>query len=224
MAADSFSTPEHDSEQLLLARDSAAEPEMLTDVARDSEPRPARAETASAHAQRGDRDDGVAEVVVAAAGDPDSAVAATGEDARDGDDMPSESISSPAKVLRIGSMIRQLLEEVRRAPLDEAGRERLAEIYETSVSELSTSLSPDLRSELARVSLPFGEGTPSEGELRLAQAQLVGWLEGLFHGIQAAMFSQQAAQQVVQQQRGGPAALGRGTQAESGPPPGGVYL
>ncbi len=144
----------------------------------------------------------------------------------DDDAMPPESISSPAKVLRVGSMIRQLLEEVRRAPLDDAGRERLADIYATSVSELSASLSPDLRAELQRVSLPFGEGTPSEGELRLAQAQLVGWLEGLFHGIQAAMFSQQVAQQ-----QGGQPALPRGPQ--NGPPgapggtapsPGGVYL
>jgi hypothetical protein len=96
--------------------------------------------------------------------------------------------------MRIGSMIKLLLEEVRQAPLDEAGRARLAEIYETSVKELSEGLSDDLREELARLTAPFEEGTPpSEAELRVAQAQLVGWLEGLFHGIQATLFAQQMA-------------------------------
>jgi len=114
----------------------------------------------------------------------------------------TESVASPAKVLRIGSMTKELLEEVRRAPLDEAGRNRLREIYETSVRELAGGLSPDLRDELARLSSPFQEGTPSDAELRVAQAQLVGWLEGLFHGIQAALFSQQmAAQAQLQQMR-----------------------
>ncbi|MEO6121107.1 MAG: bacterial proteasome activator family protein [Acidimicrobiales bacterium] len=105
-----------------------------------------------------------------------------------------ESVEQPAKVMRIASMIRLLLEEVRQAPLDEASRNRLREIYETSIEELCDGLSPALRDELSRVSMPFGEGTiPSEGELRVAQAQLVGWLEGLFHGIQATMFAQQMA-------------------------------
>jgi hypothetical protein len=105
-----------------------------------------------------------------------------------------ESVEHPAKVMRIGSMIKLLLEEVRQAPLDEAGRARLAEIYETSVKELSEGLSDDLREELARLTAPFEEGTPpSEAELRVAQAQLVGWLEGLFHGIQATLFAQQMA-------------------------------
>ncbi len=114
----------------------------------------------------------------------------------------TESIASPAKVLRIGSMTKELLEEVRRAPLDDAGRNRLREIYETSVHELAGGLSPDLRDELARLSSPFEEGTPSDAELRVAQAQLVGWLEGLFHGIQAALFSQQmVAQAQLQQMR-----------------------
>ena len=97
-------------------------------------------------------------------------------------ELRSEAIEQPAKVMRIGSMVKQLLDEVRQAPLDEASRERLREIYELSVRELASGLSPDLAAELDRLSLPFDEGTPSEGELRVAQAQLVGWLEGLFHG------------------------------------------
>lgn len=102
-----------------------------------------------------------------------------------------DAINSPAKVLRIGAMTKQLLEEVRRAPLDEAGRSRLREIYETSVRELGECLAGELRDELARLSSPFQSEVPSEDELRVAQAQLVGWLEGLFHGIQAALFTQQ---------------------------------
>ena len=105
-----------------------------------------------------------------------------------------ESVEQPAKVMRIGSMIKQLLEEVRQAPLDEASRSRLREIYDTSIAELADGLSPDLREELSRMALPFGpDEVPSEGELRVAQAQLVGWLEGLFHGIQATLFAQQMA-------------------------------
>jgi hypothetical protein len=105
----------------------------------------------------------------------------------------TESVEQPAKVMRIGTMVKQLLEEARQAPLDEAGRARLREIYELSVTELTSGLSPDLVAELDRVSIPFGEGVPSESELRLAQAQLVGWLEGLFHGIQATLMAQQMA-------------------------------
>jgi hypothetical protein len=105
-----------------------------------------------------------------------------------------ESIEEPAKVMRIGSMVRQLLEEVRQAPLDEAGRSRLKEIYEQSIRELASGLSPDLRDELDRMAMPFdNDRTPSEAELRVAQAQLVGWLEGLFHGIQATLMAQQMA-------------------------------
>ncbi len=104
----------------------------------------------------------------------------------------TEAVQHPAKVMRIGTMVRQLLEEVRQAPLDEASRNRLREIYETSVQELGDVLSPELKDELARLSLPFDEGNPpSEAELRVAHAQLVGWLEGLFHGIQATLFAQQ---------------------------------
>ena len=105
---------------------------------------------------------------------------------------PVESVERPAKVMRIAAMIKQLLDEVRQAPIDEASRTRLREIYEASVRELGDGLSPDLRGELARMTLPFAETTvPTESELRIAQAQLVGWLEGLFHGIQATMFAQQ---------------------------------
>ncbi len=144
-------------------------------------------------------------------------------------DASRESIDQPAKVMRIGSMIRQLLEEVRQAPLDEPSRDRLREIYETSVVELADGLSPDLRDELARLALPFDEGTPSEAELRVAQAQLVGWLEGLFHGIQATLYAQQvAAQRQLQEmsQRGLPPGL-RGPSEPGGASqdrPPGTYL
>lgn len=104
-----------------------------------------------------------------------------------------EAIEQPAKVMRIGSMVKQLLDEVRQAPLDEAGRTRLRKIYEESVHELSTGLSPDLVAELERMTFPFGDEPPSEAELRVTQAQLVGWLEGLFHGIQATLMAQQMA-------------------------------
>jgi hypothetical protein len=116
---------------------------------------------------------------------------------------PTETVTEPAKVMRIGSMVKQLLEEVRTSPLDEASRERLAEIYERSIVELSDALSPDLRQELHMLTLPFNDGVvPSEGELRVAKAQLVGWLEGLFHGIQATLFAQQiAARQQLEQMR-----------------------
>jgi hypothetical protein len=111
-------------------------------------------------------------------------------------------VEQPAKVMRIGTMIKQLLEEVRAAPLDEAGRQRLREIHETSIHELEEGLSPELRDELERLTLPFGPEVPSEAELRIAQAQLVGWLEGLFHGIQTALFAQQmVARQQLEQMR-----------------------
>ncbi len=108
-------------------------------------------------------------------------------------DQQTDFISQPAKVMRIGSMVKTLLDEARVAPLDEAGRQRLREIYETSIHELSSALSSDLGDELARMAMPFSADVPSESELRVAQAQLVGWLEGLFHGIQASLFAQQAA-------------------------------
>jgi hypothetical protein len=112
----------------------------------------------------------------------------------EGERSPAELIEEPAKVMRIGSMIKQLLEEVRSAPLDEAGRTRLAHIHQRSIVELEQGLAPELVDELHRITLPFVENsTPSDAELRIAQAQLVGWLEGLFHGIQTALFAQQMA-------------------------------
>jgi Protein of unknown function (DUF2587) len=109
-------------------------------------------------------------------------------------DEQLETVTAPAKVMRIGSMVKQLLEEVRTGSLDEPSRERLAEIYERSIVELSEALSPDLQDELRNLALPFKDGViPSDGELRVAKAQLVGWLEGLFHGIQATLFAQQIA-------------------------------
>jgi len=103
-----------------------------------------------------------------------------------------ENVHHPAKVMRIATMVRQLLEEVRQSSLDEPSRERMRDVYETSVRELGEVLSPDLKDELGRLSLPFEADAPSEAELRVAHAQLVGWLEGLFHGIQAMLFAQQA--------------------------------
>lgn len=119
------------------------------------------------------------------------------------DKSPLDLVGQPAKVMRIGNMVKQLLEEVRTAPLDEAGRARLAEVHERSLRELEEGLSPELVAELRRITLPFEENTtPSDAELRIAQAQLVGWLEGLFHGIQTALVAQQmAAQQQLTQMR-----------------------
>jgi len=108
-------------------------------------------------------------------------------------DAIAEAVEEPAKVMRIGSMIKQLLDEVRQAPLDDKSRDRVRDVFEQSVKELAAGLSPDLREELGRLTLPFDADTPSDSELRVAQAQLVGWLEGLFHGIQATLFAQQMA-------------------------------
>jgi hypothetical protein len=130
----------------------------------------------------------------------------------DGDDMDeiTSMVEQPAKVMRIGTMIKQLLEEVRAAPLDEAGRQRLREIHEAAVGELADGLAPELREELGRLTLPFGSDIPTEAELRIAQAQLVGWLEGLFHGIQTALVAQQMAarQQLEGMRRAIPGAPG----------------
>jgi hypothetical protein len=121
---------------------------------------------------------------------PDAMQVQVDEDQRSITDL----VEQPAKVMRIGTMIKQLLEEVRAAPLDEASRSRLREIHATSIRELEDGLAPELREELERLALPFSEDkVPSDAELRIAQAQLVGWLEGLFHGIQTALFAQQMA-------------------------------
>jgi hypothetical protein len=144
----------------------------------------------------------------------------------------TETVTAPAKVMRIGSMVKQLLEEVRASPLDDASRERVAEIYERSIVELAEALSPDLQDELRNLALPFKDGEiPSDAELRIAKAQLVGWLEGLFHGIQATLFAQQiAARQQLEQMRQlppgapGPGGLGpRGAPIDVGDRPG-TYL
>jgi Protein of unknown function (DUF2587) len=143
----------------------------------------------------------------------------TGAPADEGPGM--ETVTEPAKVMRIGSMVKQLLDEVRGTTLDEPSRERLAEIYERSVTELASALSPDLAEELRSLTLPFEPGeVPTEGELRIAKAQLVGWLEGLFHGIQATLFAQQlAARQQLEQMRQLPPG-----QAPPGPDRPGTYL
>lgn len=126
----------------------------------------------------------------------DSIEIITGQQIGDGEGQRSvtDLVEQPAKVMRIGTMIKQLLEEVRAAPLDDASRTRLREVHATSIRELEDGLAPELREELQRLALPFSEDSvPSDAELRIAQAQLVGWLEGLFHGIQTALFAQQMA-------------------------------
>jgi hypothetical protein len=125
------------------------------------------------------------------------------EPSGEGDDgSDKETVSQPSKLIRIATMVKSMLEEVRQASLDEAGRQRLRQIHERSLRELSEVLSGDLQEELSEVMLPFDDSTPSESELRIAQAQLVGWLEGLFHGIQATMMTQQmTAQQQLEQMR-----------------------
>src|SRR5215467_1493451 len=162
---------------------------------------------------------------------PAEAVSEPAED--DGDDLRelTDLVEQPAKVMRIGSMIRQLLEEVKSAPLDDASRNRLKEIHRSSIKELESGLAPELVEELERLSLPFTEdGTPSDAELRIAQAQLVGWLEGLFHGIQTAIYAQQvsARAQFEQMRRALPPTQERPGQPapgqEPGPNQGGMYL
>ena len=118
-------------------------------------------------------------------------IVAPGSGVAEEEAAPSDAILHPAKVMRIASMARQLMDELRQAPLDEASRTRMADVYELTVKELWEVLSPDLKEELTRLMKPFEEEAPSEAELRVAHAQLVGWLEGLFHGIQAMLFAQQ---------------------------------
>jgi hypothetical protein len=150
-----------------------------------------------------------------------SAETARGEQATE----DSETVGQPGKVMRIGTMVKQLLDEVKAAPLDDASRVRMAEIYQRSVDELAGALSPDLENELRNLAHPFAGGhVPSDAELRVAQAQLVGWLEGLFHGIQATLMAQQmAARQQLEQMRGRALPPGAGPpEDETGRP--GTYL
>ncbi|WP_110207695.1 bacterial proteasome activator family protein [Nocardioides daejeonensis] len=184
-------------------------------------------------------------VIVGPDGQPVGTIPAEALAAVQQDDGESESeggghgltdlVEQPAKVMRIGSMIRQLLEEVKSAPLDDASRNRLKEIHQASIKELEQGLAPELVQELERLSLPFTEGTPSDSELRIAQAQLVGWLEGLFHGIQTAIYAQQMASraQLEQMRRALPQAMARAQQEQEMPPQsptagdpttGGMYL
>ena len=133
-------------------------------------------------------------VVIGPDGQPMGVAAPAQQPGEEAERSITDLVEQPAKVMRIGSMIRQLLEEVKAAPLDEESRSRLKEIHQASIKELEQGLAPELVEELDRLTLPFSdERTPSEGELRIAQAQLVGWLEGLFHGIQTAIYAQQVA-------------------------------
>ncbi len=183
-------------------------------------------------------------MVVGPDGSPIGSVPASALTVADDDDGEqreraiTDLVEQPAKVMRIGSMIRQLLEEVKAAPLDEASRNRLKEIHASSVKELEQGLAPELVEELERLSLPFADDTtPSESELRIAQAQLVGWLEGLFHGIQTAIYAQQMAARAQFEQirkalphgmpagMNGPPQPGQGQQDGDGQPgSGGMYL
>ena len=182
-------------------------------------------------------------VVVGADGEPLGTVPATvleqvteDAEAEEQDRGVADLVEQPAKVMRIGSMIRQLLEEVKAAPLDEASRARLRDIHQASIKELESGLAPELIEELDRIALPFTDDTtPSEGELRIAQAQLVGWLEGLFHGIQTAIYAQQMVSraQLEQMRRalpGGQMAPGEqheqhpGLGGDQAPQAGGMYL
>ena len=172
------------------------------------------------------RPDGLRVVTLGPDGAPTTAVPGMDENP-EGSDQESalaDMVEQPAKVMRIGTMIKQLLEEVRAAPLDEASRSRLREIYDNSIKELSSGLAPELREELDRLSLPFTEEVvPSDAELRVAQAQLVGWLEGLFRGIQTALFAQQmAARAQLEEMRR--RALPAGMSPPGGQQPSGPYL
>ena len=154
--------------------------------------------------------------------------AAGGDLAATGDETArnvSELVEQPAKVMRIGSMIKQLLEEVRSAPLDDASRARLKEIHQRSIAELEDGLAPELVEELDRLTLPFTDDSiPSDAELRIAQAQLVGWLEGLFHGIQTALFAQQMTARAQFEEMRRRAAIGTEPPDPSAPAPSGPYL
>jgi hypothetical protein len=181
---------------------------------------------------QGQRDDDPRVLVIGPDGMAAPVSAGEAEGDEEGRDLTSL-VEEPAKVMRIGSMIRQLLEEVKAAPLDEPGRQRLAQILHTSLTELKDGLAPELDEELDRLVQPFDQNTPTESELRIAQAQLVGWLEGLFHGIQTAIYAQQMAAraQLEQMRRALPPGAIPGMQGQPGhdeeqpsPGQGGMYL
>ena len=159
---------------------------------------------------------------------PDGAASGGPGGGGDGGGNINDMVEQPAKVMRIGTMIKQLLEEVRAAPLDDASRNRLRDIHASSIRELEQGLAPELREELERITLPFNEGeTPSDAELRIAQAQLVGWLEGVFHGIQTALFAQQMAARAQLEEMRRRALPGGQSSPAPGPHPhpgGGQYL
>ena len=186
-------------------------------------------EDTAARGVAGTTDDGRVYVVtpnsMAVEGPPSPEVEDPAEDRKSVTDM----VEQPAKVMRIGNMIRQLLDEVKAAPLDEASRQRLRSIHSASIEELKQGLAPELVDELERITLPFSEdATPSDAELRIAQAQLVGWLEGLFHGIQTALFAQQMAARAQLEQMRRALPMGQSSpDPQSGPPSsgsGGMYL
>lgn len=186
-----------------------ATPEAVEAEAEAEPEEPEEADGAESDAESEDKasegDNSATVLVMGPDGKPMGTMAVDAETGEAGD--PAKLVEQPAKVMRVGSMVKQLLEEVRNAPLDEAGRQRLRDIHARSLSELEEGIGPELREELDRLTLPFNEdSTPSEGELRIAQAQLVGWLEGLFHGIQAALMAQQmAARMQLEQMRQGTA-------------------
>ena len=176
--------------------------------------------------QPDDSDQGTQVVLTGADGQPVGSVTVSqdGSVEPSRQQSPADMIEQPAKVMRIGSMVKQLLEEVRQAPLDDASRTRLREVHRQSINELEEGLAPELHDELERLSLPFTDDQiPSDAELRIAQAQLVGWLEGLFHGIQTAMIAQQMAARMELERAGGrPQLPGAGRPgAPNGPVPGG---
>ena len=186
-------------------------------------------EDAAARGVAGTTDDGRVYVVtpnsMAVEGPPSPEVEDPAEDRKSVTDM----VEQPAKVMRIGNMIRQLLDEVKAAPLDDASRQRLRSIHSASIEELKQGLAPELVDELERITLPFSEdATPTDAELRIAQAQLVGWLEGLFHGIQTALFAQQMAARAQLEQMRRALPMGQSsTDPQPGPPSsgsGGMYL
>jgi len=190
-------------------------------VTQDQQP-----EDSNARGIAGATDDGRVYVVTPdsmAVEGPPAAEVEDGEEQKSVTDM----VEQPAKVMRIGNMIRQLLEEVKSAPLDDASRQRLRSIHSASIAELKQGLAPELVEELERITLPFGEdATPTDAELRIAQAQLVGWLEGLFHGIQTALFAQQMAAraQLEQMRRALPAGQPHPEQGPGSTGSGGMYL